>query len=408
MKTRKSCGTIMAANFTHGDRMKFSVLWVHPIGVYPLPHRKDGTMERIRGLDLLRAIAILWVMLFHAFVAELHLPFEAVFKFGWMGVDLFFALSGYLIGSQLFKSYCQQNPLSWKQFYLRRAFRILPAYWVIVVLYFTIPVFREDPGIQPLWQFLTFTVNLLIDYKHNRAFSQAWSLCIEEHFYLCFPWIVMVLMKKPSIKKAASVCIGLFVFGLFIRGYLWIVELYPHRIERDGMIRLGRPYFELIYFPTYSRIDGLLAGVMVAGVKYFRPTWWKQWMEKKNVLLILSSLGLLACILMFRDRQSFIASVIGYPLLAASFALLVAAAASPHSRIGSLRIPFVSNISTLAYSLYLTHKQIFHLTSLYLPDWVAAGGYQALLVHSLFVFLGAAGLYWIVERPFLLLRNKFA
>ncbi len=58
-------------------------------------------MDRLKGLDLLRAIAILWVMLFHAWVAKLGLPFLAIAKFGWMGVDLFFALSGYLIGCEL-------------------------------------------------------------------------------------------------------------------------------------------------------------------------------------------------------------------------------------------------------------------------------------------------------------------
>lgn len=363
-------------------------------------------MDRLNGFDLLRAIAILWVMLFHAWVAGLGLPFLAVAKFGWMGVDLFFALSGYLIGSQLFKSCAQGVKPSLKQFYLRRAFRVLPAYWVVVILYFTVPLFREEPNIQPLWQFVTFTENLFIDYRNNRAFSHAWSLCIEEHFYLFFPLIVLVLMRKPSMKKAASVCLALLIGGIALRGYFWLVELTPFRKGEGNSIGFGPRYFELIYYPTYSRLDGLLAGVSVAAVRYFRPEWWTKCMQKGNLLLCLGLMGFVVSLWMFQGRYSFVGSVFGFPLLSASFALLVAAAVSPRTILGSVRIPFAETIATLAYSLYLINKQVFHLTQYYLGDWVANGGYQALLVHSVLVFIAAAALYWLIERPFLRFRDK--
>ncbi len=124
--------------------------------------------------------------------------FPAVSEIGWMGVDLFFVLSGYLIGSQLFKEYAAGRKPEMRYFYLRRAFRIVPVFWLVAFIYFFFPVLREAPGIQPLWQFLSFTENFLIDYQHHATFSHAWSLCVEEHFYLVLPLLAWGLMRRPS------------------------------------------------------------------------------------------------------------------------------------------------------------------------------------------------------------------
>ena len=128
-------------------------------------------MKRHPGLDLLRAIAITWVLLFHAMTERLGTPLEPVGRVGWMGVDLFFVLSGYLIGVQLFKAITERRPALLRTFYLRRAMRILPAYLVVLAFYVWIPGLRESRGLQPAWQFLTFTENFLIDYHSNQAFS---------------------------------------------------------------------------------------------------------------------------------------------------------------------------------------------------------------------------------------------
>ena len=92
-------------------------------------------MNRLPGLDLLRAIAIIWVMFYHAMGAQLGTPAKGFSILGWMGVDLFFVLS---------------------EFYISRALRILPAYIVVISIYFLFPLSREGGGLQPLWQFLSF------------------------------------------------------------------------------------------------------------------------------------------------------------------------------------------------------------------------------------------------------------
>ena len=125
--------------------------------------------SRFHGLDTLRAVAIVLVVLYHLSIRGL-LPVALgpVAAVGWIGVDLFFVLSGFLIGSQLMKPYLAGRAPSLREFYVRRAYRILPAYLVVLGLYFFVPWWREAPGTAPLWKFLTFTMNF---------FASMWFPC---------------------------------------------------------------------------------------------------------------------------------------------------------------------------------------------------------------------------------------
>ncbi len=95
---------------------------------------------RLPGLDLLRAIAVVWTMLFHSFlVGGLGGDWAWAQRYGWMGVDLFFVLSGFLISSQVLKPLANGSRFSFVEFYLRRAFRILPAFWAVLAVYLLWP-----------------------------------------------------------------------------------------------------------------------------------------------------------------------------------------------------------------------------------------------------------------------------
>lgn len=223
-------------------------------------------------------------------------------NYGWMGVDLFFVLSGYLIGSQLLRPYTRDARPSTAGFYLRRAFRVLPAYLTVLLFYFAIPGFREAPGLSPLWQFLTFTENFRIDYAHDQAFSQVWSLCVEEHFYLVLPLLILLLMRRPRFGKAVAVILGILCFGIAIRTYIYVhqVQVFP---RDDDAFSLA--YVEKIYYPTHTRLDGLLVGVTLAIIKTFRPAWWQRAMSH-GYLLLVSGLALCGCAMwLFSDRLSF-------------------------------------------------------------------------------------------------------
>ncbi|PYI78953.1 MAG: hypothetical protein DMF04_01510, partial [Verrucomicrobia bacterium] len=124
------------------------------------------------GLDLLRALAIIVVVIYHAGIMGFPLP-GRMHRFGWIGVDLFFVLSGYLIGGQLLAPLARDQQIDLPRFFARRALRIMPAYFVVLGIYFLLPSWREYPEISPLWKFVMSVQNLGL--HGGTAFSHAWS-----------------------------------------------------------------------------------------------------------------------------------------------------------------------------------------------------------------------------------------
>ena len=360
---------------------------------------------RAPGPDLLRAVAIAWIMLYHLESHGLRLPGRLI-AYGWMGVDLFFVLSGYLIGWQLLRPWALGTPPAWRpwwtQFMLRRALRILPAYGTVLALYVLLPASREAELMRPLWQFLTFTINVLPGAPEARAFSHAWSLCVEEHFYVLLPPVAWWLARRPAAGKTVAVALGVLLGCMLLRAWLWRQELAP--LQGQGAY-VGR-FIALIYMPSPVRLDGLLMGVMLAVVRGFRPAWWAALMARGTLLLGAGMAGLALAMWLLRGVPDFAGIVFGYPLLSCSLACVLAGCLSEQSWPGRWRVPGAAALATLAFSLYLTHKQVYHALDAYLGD--ALGG-SPVLVFCLYngaALLAAAALYWLVERPGLRLRTR--
>jgi len=366
----------------------------------------QGSSARLPGLDTLRALAILLVMLFH-FRDLLPERFDSVYRLGWMGVDLFFVLSGYLIGSQLLKPYRSGTKPSLRDFYRRRAFRILPAYLVVVCLYFIWPHWREADGISPLWQFLTFTENLLIDYSRNQAFSHAWSLCVEEHFYLVLPLLVLLLMRRPSFRKTITVLLFVAAAGMALRGYIFF-----HILRPLGHDNLFPAYFEDVYYPTYTRLDGLLVGVSIALLKMFRPVAWTHLARRGHSAVAIGCSLVATALWLMNHRTQSVSSiaawgdVVGFPLLSLGLGLLAVSALSSNGWLSRFHVPGAKLLATLAFSLYLTHKEIAHLDQLYLPSLMKGRGMEAVLMIAVTCLAAGALLYLCIERPFMQLRDQ--
>jgi len=346
-------------------------------------------------------------MAFHAQAFQILAGPDHIARFGWMGVDLFFALSGFLIGGQLLRPLSKGQALRPGPFYVRRLFRTLPPYLVVVTLYFTVPAFRESPRIAPLWQFLTFTENLFVDSYHGKAFSHAWSLCIEEQFYLVAPVVAYLLARHPSGRKVVMVCASIVVGGTLLRAVIWLHALAPAADVMRGYGYFFQRWVELIHYPTWTRLDGLLAGVVVAMFKSFRPGIWHVFMRRGNLLLGGALPCLAVAICLFRDQSAFLPSVIGYPILSLGMGCLVAAGASPSSLISRRALPGAGAIAAMAYSLYLTHKGVYHLVGLVAGQSLTGHHALAILVYGGAALLGGAVLYAAVERPALLLRDRF-
>jgi peptidoglycan/LPS O-acetylase OafA/YrhL len=356
-------------------------------------------MHRLPGLDLLRAIAIVWVMLFHSYiVGGLGPGFAWLSRYGWAGVDIFFVLSGFLIGCQVLRPLQRGERLSFSTFYARRAWRILPAFVVVLGLYEFFPALREAPGLAPWWQFATFTLNLLIDYGHDQAFSHAWSLCVEEHFYLLFPLLAWWLARRPSMRKFAAVCLGVVALGIALRGGTWL---------HDVAIESSRNWFvEDIYYPTWSRLDGLLMGVMLATLRVYRAPLWERLQQRTGIALVAGLAVSALALWLFRDRTGLLANALGWPVLSFGFALLVFAGADRRSLVGRLAVPGAGWLAGISYSLYLSHKIAFHLVQMTLP--ASLHGYRLLTfaAYALAALLLGATLHYLVERPCLKLRER--
>jgi peptidoglycan/LPS O-acetylase OafA/YrhL len=252
--------------------------------------------NRLHGLDTLRALAIVSVIIFHL---QPFLPaaLDPIKRTGWMGVDLFFVLSGFLIGSQLLKPFPRNQPPKLRAFYIRRAYRILPAYLAVLLLYFTISQWREHERLPSAWKLLTFTANLRMNYPAELAFSHVWSLCVEEHFYLLLPWLILWLMRKPAAWKPTAFIAAMFLFGIAVRSW----ELF-HVVRAPGLSddQASALFMKRIYYPTYTRLDGLVSGATLATIRIFRPAWWARLAHRGNALLLAGLLLSGAAIWTFR------------------------------------------------------------------------------------------------------------
>jgi peptidoglycan/LPS O-acetylase OafA/YrhL len=370
---------------------------------------------RFHGLDTLRSLAIVFVIIFHLldFGGDHTLPawLEPIAQYGWIGVDLFFVLSGYLIGSQLLKPYAKgERPGLWG-FYRNRLFRILPAYLVVLAAYYWIPKWSEFDEMSSPWRYLTFTFNLFLPSTSGLAFSHVWSLCVEEHFYLLLPLIVLVLMKKPSLRKAAVVAAGVLLFGIAVRSYFVFHVLQAANRAGESW---GRLYMARIYYPTYSRLDGLLAGVVLAAVRVFRPAWWKQIARRGHLLALAAAVLVALAIWVTHDRfdsvtgVAAVGDIVGFPMIALGLACVVASSMSENGVLSRWRIPGARLIATLAYTLYLTSKALIHVVDLCFPHLHEASMGGRLGVYAAFCLVTAGVLHLCVERPFLWLRDRGA
>lgn len=364
---------------------------------------EHNTPQKLHGLDHLRALAISFVFLFHYYILSAGQPawLPDWASFGWTGVDLFFVLSGFLIASQLFAQIKLGQQISFKQFFLKRFFRIIPAFWVTLTLYFCLPFFREKESLPPLWKFLTFTQNFGLNLKEFGTFSHAWSLCVEEHFYLFLPLILILLQSTRHIKNAWWLLIALFLFGFAIRVYGFNYLYTPHLEDEKAWVY----WYKYIYYPTYNRLDGLLVGVSIAAMYQFLPATWSRVSQYGNLWIALSLAVLTGAYFLCYDQQSFNASIFGFSLVAIGYGLLVVAAISPTSFLFKWQSRGTTLVATLSYAIYLTHKGVIHMTHQLLAD-AQLDSNLLLVICMITCTCFAYLLHRVVEKPFMQLRNR--
>jgi len=360
-------------------------------------------VKKYAGLDHLRAWAITIVFFFHYRLFDHPEWINNVGNFGWAGVDLFFVLSGFLIASQLFEAISNGKQVQLKEFYIKRFFRIIPVYLFILALYFTVPAFKEREGLSPLWKYLTFTQNFGLDLSKTHAFTHAWSLCIEEQFYLLLPFILWSAIRFKLLKVAAYLLPALFLLGITVRVFSWQHFITP----LQGTENFGATWYQYIYYPTYCRLDGLLTGIGIAALFKYQPVIKTALTRHPNLVLTAGLALITTAYFICVDQQSFIASVWGFPLIAVAYGFMVMAAVSPTSLPGKYRSKVTEVIATLSYAIYLSHKAVIHLTQTIFTGFnIPSNSTIMFVLCAINCMLAAYLLHVAIEKPFLHIRNR--
>jgi peptidoglycan/LPS O-acetylase OafA/YrhL len=368
-----------------------------------MPRAPARASTRIHGLDTLRAVAVTLVVLHHY---VLFVSFDATFgwagQVGWVGVDLFFALSGYLIGNQILGALRSPGGLSLPRFYARRLLRTLPNFYAVLALYALWPAFRGAAPMLPLWQYLSFTQN--IGLEPGTAFSHAWSLCIEEQFYMLLPACALLglaLGRRGAGVRWAWAAVALaFAAGVAIRAGLWL-----HGQQDANWMHF---YYRNIYYASWCRYDELLAGVALALLKHGHRAAWDRLMGMGTWLL---AAGASVCVLALRwflaDHYGLWTTVFGFPLLALGCSLLILAALAPDSPLHRVRVPGAASLALWSYAVYLVHKQVSILTGQALGAAGYGPGHPWTIAAALTASVLAGWLlYRLVEWPFMRLRER--
>jgi peptidoglycan/LPS O-acetylase OafA/YrhL len=256
----------------------------------------------------------------------------------------------------------------------------------------------------PLWSFLTFTQNFGL--QPGTAFSHAWSLCIEEQFYLVLPLLLVGGVRLEFGRLQGWMLIaGLIALGVAARTLLW----FRYGLEGKGI----EGYYPNVYYATLCRFDEFLPGVAVAVVKHFHRPLWSRLMQHGQALLAAGAAAttmMLYCAYRFYYIDGygygFFMTALGYSLIAVAFALLVLAALSPTSWLARIRIPGAYHLALWSYSIYLSHKAVGHI----LAQPLKSGGWSSpaiLLAVTLASLFCGWLLYRLVEAPFMTMRDRW-
>lgn len=364
--------------------------------------------SRIHGLDTLRAAAIALVFCNHYMTFVTHdATFGWASEIGWAGVDLFFALSGYLIGNQIFTG-LQRASFSLPVFYARRLLRTLPNYYVVLALYAFWPLWAGSSQPAPWWKYWTFTLNFSL--IPGTLFSHAWSLCVEEQFYMVLPAAALAVaaLRGAWSSTRRPLALGWVLLAASLaaamvwRAHVWTPAL-------DAGPKGTGAFYTLIYYSTFCRFDELLFGVALAMLKNFHPQAWQRATAHGNWMLAGGALlTALTFALFIRDHFGFGMTVFGYPLLGIAFSMLLLAGLSPGGLLARTRIPGAGSIAVWSYAIYLTHKQLCIVLAHTLAWDYDIGPEEPLGIALLIAASVVAGdlLYLLVETPFMKIRRR--
>ncbi|MEO6873557.1 MAG: acyltransferase [Opitutaceae bacterium] len=300
---------------------------------------------RITSLDGLRGVAIGLILLHH--YVQLHLPsrlgwpqvLDRVLALSWSGVDLFFVLSGFLIGGLLMDH--RTSPSLTRVFYLRRGLRILPLYYFTLLVLFAW-LSAGSYAHLPAWIYLTFTSNIGIVVRHNwdvGLLAVTWSLAVEEQFYLVAPWVIR-WTKPDRLPRVLGTVIAI----------AWLVRAGARWSDPNG-------FASHVLMPC--RMDSFAFGMLAACATRstsFRA-WITQHVSRAKVAAVLMVLPVLALGCFYHSLADWQVSLYGYTSLGLFYGSLIylVVALRPGPLVAVLSWSPLVSLGRLSYFIYLWH-----------------------------------------------------
>jgi peptidoglycan/LPS O-acetylase OafA/YrhL len=359
-----------------------------------------ATRSYYPALDGLRGIAIMAVLFQHNF------NFLPLSKFGWIGVDLFFVLSGFLITDILIKTREQKNFLS--GFYLRRILRIFPLYYGVLILFFIVAPLADRINDQydfyitnqgMLWGHLQNWLYITNSEPNNYGmFTHFWSLSIEEQFYLFWP---LVILACKQIKTLLAISCSILFLCIAFRFSTWLYF-------GNGNLNYSLQYM--------TRLDGLCVGSLIAVWRY------------KSVTTVMKKMILLACILLSLHAVTFLLaklffpglshfSIFGYSSIAIIFGIILVFLIQKRTSLTTIVFEnkVLKGLGKISYGLYVYHWPILVLFKIYVLTWLVDSGMAASYSYII-VSLSAAAVaillsflsYHLLEKRILALKEVVA
>ena len=359
--------------------------------------------NRIFGLDILRAAAILFVLQMHSLrYISAHVDAHYYWLFIVDGVDLFFVLSGFLIGGILLKT-INTNGLDWPAltaFWIRRWFRTLPNYFLLLIVLLAGYRYGFHHFPPKSLQFFVFTQNFSDPQPH--FFPESWSLSVEEWFYIIVPLGLFILLKTGKNKRVITfswICFVLIAFTIF-RWY----KIATHHYIEEGT------WDQNIRKQVLTRMDSIMYGFLGAYLTYYWFIFWEKWKNAffiGGLLLLFGSRFLYSESVVYTKYFYISAQSIGTLLLLPKLNSIVSGKGMLHK--------IITHISIISYSMYLLNYTI--ILNIILPQISKLAGIDykknigdAVITYCLFwiiTFVLSWLLYRYYEKPMMNLREKF-
>ena len=390
-----------------------------PLSTRPRWYQLDLLDNRYAVLHGLRVLAILSVVQIHVtaiFSQEEKIHFDSdltgVSLAVFFGMDLFFILSGFLIGSILFHSIDTAGKTQLRRFYLRRIFRTFPSYYLVLTVLVLTTVLSDSQRANLIYEF-TYLTNFFPLGRRDVVMFWGWSLALEEQFYLVVPLLLFLLTRLRSDFMRIALLVGLCLLGLVIRlSIYW--RHYPW--EESGALQ------HALYFRTYTRFDTLIVGVLLAFVHRRWKAQITDWLLAPfhRALLALPALlclWLLLFPLVIGVLNIHVFHVFAWGTLTSLmyFPTLILLLHCDGWVQRALSISIFRRIATLGYGVYLVHIPVVDWLTVPIARSLADRGVARSLIwlgcYSLTIGCSLAiayVLHILVEKPALRIRDRFA